>query len=155
MSYFERWHRHFGEAIGALTAEDARRRHAAGEPYIVVIGDPREPGCIIEINRTFYGVSFFDVRKREYLLYNFEQVDGERLFLKEAIHREYSSDEVSRPSAATAYRFKPDGSVTIESSSGAFNRAEVEQSQTDVSRNWEEAPEFGRYDGLIRKERTV
>lgn len=66
---------------------------------------------MLEVNKGFYGVSFFDEKKREYLLYNFEEVEG-RLFLKEAIHRDYAGDSV-KPSAATAYRFKIDGSVTI------------------------------------------
>lgn len=153
MSYFERWHRHYAEAAGALTNEDARRRHAAGEPYAVVIGDVRAPDAIIEVNRGFYGVSFMDHRQREYLLYNFALVDDGRLFLKEAIHREFAEDE-ARTKEATAYRFKPDGSVAIEKSSGAFNRSEMTESRTDVSSNWEEVPEFGGYERLLRKERT-
>ena len=153
MSYFERWHRYYAEAAGALTDEDARRRHVAGEPYVVVIGDVRTPDAIIEVNRGFYGVSFLDHRQREYLLYNFALVENRRLFMKEAIYREFAGDEV-RPKDATAYRFKPDGSVAIEKSSGAFNRSEITESQTDVSSNWEELPEFGEYERLIRKERT-
>jgi hypothetical protein len=153
MSYFERWHRHYAEAAGALTDEEARRRDKAGEPYVVVIGNAKTPDVIIEVNRGFYGVSFLDHRQREYLLYNFALLADERLFLKEAIHREFVGDE-AKPRDATAYRFKPDGSVAIEKSNGMFNRSEVTVGQTDVSSNWEAVPEFGRYDRLIRKERT-
>ena len=151
--FFERWHRHYAEAAEPLPEAEARQRQEAGEPYVVVIGDEQAPFGIIEINRGFYGVSFLDDRKREYLLYNFEQVDDQRLFLKEAILREYAG-EAAKPSAATAYRFQPDGTVTIESSSGAFNRSEVRETLTDVRTNWEDVPVFGSYDRLMRPERA-
>jgi hypothetical protein len=156
VEYFEGWHRHYAEAIGALTESEARSRDASGEPYVVVVGDRASPSCFIEVNRAlrFFGISFLDRRKHEYLLYTFEQIEPDRLFLKEAIYREYD-DDTPRVKSGTVYRFQTDGRMMIESSSGTFRRSEVREARVDVTPNWETVPSFGSYEGLVKREREL
>jgi hypothetical protein len=153
-TYFERWHRQNHEGIGPLDENEARERDATGAPFVVLIGDPEEPVNFIEMNRGFFGVSFLDREKREYLIYNFEVLDGNRLFLKEVIYREYDG-ETPRVTSATAHRFETDGRIVVESSKGTFDRAELRESRGDVRTNWEKKPPFGSYEKLIKKERTL
>ena len=150
--YYERWHRYAKEPVGPLTEGAARTLHADGEPYTVVVGDPVRPSCFVEVASDFYGVSFLDDHGREYLMYTFEEAEQERVFLKEATHREYAGDS-SSVAKGTVYRFWPDGRVMIERSEPPFQRAQVSESHADVSRNWERKPEFGQYEQLISKDR--
>lgn len=150
--YFEGWHRHYREAVGPLGEEQARARYEIGKEYAAVIGDPAQPSCFLEIRADVVGVSFLDELKREYLVHTFEEVEPGRLFLKEAIYREFGDDsEVSR---GATYRFSPDGTASIESASRPFNRSTLKETKTDVSSNWEGKPDFGNYGSLIRKERV-
>lgn len=152
MYYCERWHRHYKEMILPLTAEEARRRDKDKDLYTVVVGEADAPYCFIEINLGMYGVSFLDEHKREYMAYTFDEIEEDRLFLKEAVYRDYqgNSNEVVR---ATAYRFSPDGRVSVEKTEAPFRQAGVTEGQADVSGNWEPKPHFGDYAALIRKDR--
>lgn len=154
VTYWERWHRHAREPVVPLDSAQARRLDQEGNAYTVVLGEPQHPSCFIEVNRDCYGVSFLDDRKREHLMYTFEEVEPNKLFLKEAIYRDFddSTDAILR---GTVYRFSTNGHVSIERSEPPFHRATVTESQVEVSRNWEPKPVFGQYAGLVRKERNV
>jgi len=152
LSYYERWHRYAKEPVGLLTEEAARKLDAAAEPYTVVIGGPDRPYGFIEVSGDCYGVSFLDERGREYLMYTFEESGNGRVFLKEATHRDYEGDS-DTVSKATIYRFWTDGRVMIERAEQPFKQTNVSESRTDVSRNWETKPTFGRYDQLLGKDR--
>lgn len=152
VTYYEGWYRHAKEAVGPLTVDEAKRLDSAGEPYAVVLGDPKQPHSFIEVSGGCYGVSFLDNLRREHLMYTFEDVGGGKLFLKEAVHRDFEadSDMVAR---ATISRFSPDGRVQIEKGEKPFRQALMTERQTDVGRNWEPKPAFGLFDGLVRKDR--
>lgn len=152
VAYYERWHRYAKEAVGPLSIDEAKRLEAAGEPHTVIIGDPEHPRCFIEVSEGCYGVSFLDDRKREHLMYTFEDTGDGKLFLKEALNREFegSTDEVAR---GTTYRFSADGRVQIEKAERPFKQATRTETQADVSKNWEPKPSFGEYSRLVRKDR--
>jgi len=151
VTYCERWFRHRKEAVGLLTPESARRLHDAGQPYTVLLGDPQRPRRFIEVGGGFYGVSFLDDDLREYLVYTFDELEKDRLFLKEAIHRNFEKDS-DEPGEVTIYRFSPGGRVQIERSENALGGTRTE-GETDVSKNWEPKPVFGRYEALTREDR--
>jgi len=152
VSYCEGWFRHFKKISGLLSEEEAKNREKNGEVYTVIIGDHENPFCFIEINKGFYGVSFLDDYKREFLSYNFDEQENGLLFLKEAINTEFegNSDNMLKN---TAYWFTPDGNVKIGESKPPFQKVEVIEKKADVSRNWEKKPEFGKYENLIKKDR--
>ncbi len=152
VAYYEGWHRYAKEAVGPLSAEEAKRLETTGEPYTVVVGDPQQPHCFIEVSERCYGVSFLDDLKREHLMYTFEDTGDGKLFLKEALNRDFEggTDEVAR---GTTYRFSADGRVQIEKAEKPFRQATVTETQADVSKNWEPKPNFGDYSRLIRKDR--
>jgi len=152
MNFCERWFRQKKMIIGPMNIEKAKKLDQKGKPYTVIIGSSENPEFFIEVNKGFYGVSFLDDLKREYLLYNFEEITEGMLFLKEAIHREFDGKK-DPVISGTVYRFSPDGTVKIEKSKAPFEKAEMFEKKTDVSKNWEKKPEFGKYENLIKKER--
>ncbi len=152
VSYCEGWHRHFKEVIHPLSADDAKRLDQGRQPYAVIVGDPSQPYCFIEVSEGCFGVGFLDEKKREYLRYTFEEVGSEKVFLKEATSREYEgdSDEVV---GGKVYRFSTDGAVSIERSEKPLTQATITDSRADVAKNWEPKPAFGDYARLIVKDR--
>jgi hypothetical protein len=152
VAYYEGWFRHAKKAVGPLRTDEAQRLDSTGEPYAVVIGDQDQPECFIEVSRGTYGVSFLDPLKREHLMYTFEDAGDGRVFLKEAVYREFDgeSDTVAK---ATIYRFSRDGHVQVEKGEKPFRKAAVSDGAADVSRNWEPKPVFGEYRQIIRRER--
>ncbi|MHB0972434.1 MAG: hypothetical protein ACYC7A_22385 [Thermoanaerobaculia bacterium] len=154
VNYFQIWHRQLRQAIEPLTPREAETRDKTGKPYVAVIGSEDHPDCFIEISRGFYGVSFLDPYRREYLMYSFEEIEPGKLFLREAIFREYDSD-ASKPLSASAYRFQPDGVVQVETGANPFNQAVRSSAIMDVSNNWEQKPSFGEYASIVQKERLL
>ena len=151
--YFDGWHRYYREPVGPLTEQEAKYRASKGIGYCVVVrrGDPSFQS-FIEVNEGYLGVNFLDEEKRVYLTYGFEEVDDDRLFLKQAIFSEFrgTSDE---PQRTTAYYFDKSGSIAIERSETPFEESTVQEGHCDVTDNWESKPQFGVYDALLRQER--
>jgi len=152
ITFCERWFRRKKRIIGPIKVEDALKLEKEGNPYTVIIGNPQHPDCFIEINSGSYGVSFLDEFKRDYFRYTFKEESNGMLFLYETIFREYNGESDSILTG-TIYWFSPDGKVKIEKSKAPFKKAELIEKETDVSKNWEKKPEFGKYDNLIKKER--
>ncbi len=136
-----------------MTEAVARSLDRAGSPYTVIIGKRESPFAFIERSSEFYGVNFLDERTRVYLTYSFEEVQPGRLFLKEAIFHEFADDQ-DEPSKSTAYWFHTDGQVVIETVEYPGRKASRVEKRVDVERNWSKKPEFGRYEELIKAERT-
>lgn len=152
VTYFQTWHRHLREGVDALTQDEAKARDEAGYGYVAVIGNPEHPVSFIEIHDGFYGVSFLDADRREYLMYSFEELEPGKVFLREAIFREYEGDS-AKAARASAYRFDPSGTMSIESGAQPFQQVTVKEREADISRNWERKPRFGEYADIVRKER--
>lgn len=151
--YFDGWHRHYRDPVGQLTEKEAKDRASTGAGYCVVVrGEDSLYQSFIEVNEGYFSVNFLDEEKRVYLTYGFEEVDSDRLFLKQAIFSEFrgTNDE---PQRTTAYYFNRSGSITIERNEAPFEKSTVEDGHCDVSNNWESKPPFGIYDALLQQER--
>ncbi len=85
-------------------------------------------------------------------MYTFEDVGDGRVFLKEAVYREFEGDS-DTVTKATIYRFSPEGRVQLERGEKPFPGNRWSDGQSDVSRNWEPKPIFGDYRRIIRKDR--
>ena len=152
LSFCERWFRHQKKMIKPLKEKKARQLDASGKPYTIVIGDPDQPYCFIERNKLYYGVHFFDQLKRVYLIYSFDEAGENKLFLNEAIYHSYDGDN-DEVLEGTIYWFSPNGKVTIEKVEYPSNKARRIEKTIDVSKNWEDIPEFGHYENLLEIER--
>jgi hypothetical protein len=152
--YFGGWHRYYREATEPLTEREARERHLKGEAYCVVVHEA-EVGAtaFLEVTRDYFSVNFLDAKRRVYLTYGFEDVGGNRLFLKQAIHSEFAADD-DQSVIGTSYYFRENGVVAIERTTHV-QTAELTEGSCDVSANWEVRPKFGEYGSLLRKERLT
>jgi len=153
-SYCKKWSRWEKKPIQPWDAVKAGRAHKNGKLYTVLMGEPQKPTCFLEVRLEvgFVGVSFLDDNLREYLCYNFKNIEDGKMFLTMATHREYvgDSDDVC---GATLYYFKPNGEVITEVANLLDNTTKEAKQILDVSRNWEPVPAFGSYEGITRKER--
>lgn len=133
---------------------DARIAHEGRQPYTAILGPPESPKNFVELNGDYVGVGFLDERRREFLSYQFQERRPGKLFLTMATHRDFEdgSDEVS---SATTYYFQEDDSVTIERTDTRARTRLRSESKADIRGNWEDYPEFGRYEGVARAERDL
>ena len=130
------------------------KKHEAGEPYTVLIDSESTPSCFINIMRNsgWISVSFLDEHLREYLIYNFQILDMETLFLSMAIYREFN-DDTDLVINGTTFHFKEDGHTIIIEDDISNKTSERSETYSDVAGNYEQFPAFGEYDHLNRKER--
>lgn len=152
--YCNGWFRAKKKITKLWDIKDAEKAHGARQVYYVVVTDREMPYCFIEINNSAMYVGFLDGFKREYLGYAFEEKESGRLFLTEAIYWEYEANTDERKEK-TKYFFTPGGSLQVHKINSKTNEGEIltAKSSVDVAGNWEDYPEFGKYEGLIRKER--
>lgn len=130
----------------------ARIAHEQRLPYVAVVGSAGSIKCFIEANNDYIGVGFLDNAMREFLSYQFQEIEPGRLFLTMATHREFDGD-MDRVKSGTTYYFKPNGNVTVETEDFATSQLSTKELQTDVSGNWEAYPVFGNYHSLVRVDR--
>lgn len=135
------------------TEDKARQCHISGALYTVLVGSIERPTCFLEVKNDFVGVGFLDGHLREFVSYSFQEKAPDMLFLSMATHREFvgNTDKVDNGST---YYFKEDGSLTISRSYFNPHRQEKATGTADVRGNYSAKPEFGRYDDLIRLERS-
>lgn len=134
------------------TEEQARKAHKERRQYTVLVNDAERPYAVIEVSGDFVGVTFFDDLLRESLSYQFQETEPGKLFLSMATYREFPSD-TNNASSGTSYIFKQNGDVSIRKQSISSKSIEESKSTADVSGNYEQYPEFGQYEGLLRTER--
>ena len=70
----------------------ARIAHEQRQPYVAVVENDEGILCFIEANYDYIGVGFFDNASREFLSYQFQEVEPGRLFLTMATHREFDGE---------------------------------------------------------------
>ncbi|WLI06914.1 lytic transglycosylase [Pseudomonas sp. FP597] len=152
--YCNNWFRLKRIAIGPMNEQAARAKHLAGKSYVALIGSDSQPSCFVEmlIDKKMVGVGFLDDKGREYLTYQFKYIDAEKLFLTMATHREYYGDE-DKVVSGTSYIFKENGELIIRRE--GFNPHNLEKSKStfDPVGNYENAPEFGKYSGVVKLNR--
>lgn len=142
-----------------LLIEAAKHAHDNKLVYYVTIFENGNPYCHLEINKVFYRVNFLDEHLRKYMSYdftdNFKEINPDKLFLSQIMYWEFENN-TDKMVKITDYIFKADGSFHItERDLIANEQIDSEaKAKIDVTANWEDYPEFGKYDNLIKKERV-
>ncbi len=150
--YCKYWSRNERLPIQVWNLEKARKAHEDRSLYTVVIGDNEHPKCFIELAKGFAVVSFLDNFFREYLVYQFKEVETNKLFLVMALHRDYV-DDTPELLKATTYNFSQDGLINIRKRCFNTDNLEVSSIKSEVFSNYENYPEFGDYDSISKPER--
>lgn len=130
----------------------ARTAHEQRKPYVAVLENSGGIHCFIEANNDYIGAGFLDSTLREFLSYQFQEVEPGRLFLTMATHREFDG-ETDQVKFGTTYHFKPNGSVTIETEDFVTTNLATKEMEVEVNGNWETYPNFGDYRSLTRIDR--
>ena len=156
INYHTGWHRYLKEPLEELDPAKARARQKSDNPIVAVIYDDNEdPIAFIEINLGLYGVSFLDKLRREYLQYDFVDCENGKVFMEEAIWREFDG-ESDTAKCTTRYSFKTDGTLSIFKSDNTSNYEEVlSKKNVNISANWDRTPNFGQYENILKKERVA
>ena len=104
---------------------------------------------VIGINENSLTVRFYNGNQENYLLYGFVK-KGDKLFLNATYHYLYNNGvEVEM----TLFNFKETGELFMERRSKASGEVEQREAVVDVTCNWEDIPQFGEYQGVIKVER--
>lgn len=154
---FGGWFQHGKQVVGIQPIKKLQNLHGK-KPYSIVVGENKEhPFCFLEVGVTRILVGFIDENKREYLSYDWIRESNGKLFLNTGAYFEYGvnkhgDDEIS---VLTEYVFTVEGQLKIITSDNRTNQREVltAKNKVDVSGLWEDYPEFGCYDNLIKIER--
>ncbi|MBN2991227.1 lytic transglycosylase [Pseudomonas cedrina subsp. fulgida] len=146
--YSKFWFRAKRCAIEPINESTARAKHQAGKSYTALIGSEATPFCFVEmlIDKGMVGVGFLDDEGHEYLTYQFNYLDESQLFLSMATHREFEGDKVS---LGITYIFGRQGDLVIRRERMSLYTVEEAQSTFEPAGNYEVAPKFGDYSGVI------
>lgn len=141
--------------------EAAKYAHDHEKIYFITVFEKDAPYCYLEINKGFYRVNFLDELLRLYLSYdfygrNYDETYGNKLFLGKATFWEFDG-ATDKKVKITDYMFSTDESLTIIERNQLTNEQidSKARNKINVAANWEDYPEFGKYDSLIRKERDL
>lgn len=147
---------------GKITGEEvARENHKAGLMYCVTILDDDDvPYCALDIvhENEFIGVNFLDNVGREYLSYHFREIDPmKRLFLEEVWYTFYPNSEAKDGNYRLHFVFDQDGNAAYRKYDDLEHKAYDYETKEplDVSGLYEDYPEFGHYDEIIKLERNI
>lgn len=147
------WFRGKKRPIDVWSEDLARDAHMSGQHYTVLVDSIENPSCFLEITKSAVGVSFLDDRLREFLSYDFQEIEPGKLFLSVATYREFEG-ETDQVANGTSYTFTRGGAAVTEREFFNPHRIESATSSTDVSGNYSLMPAFGEYDDLMRMERN-
>jgi hypothetical protein len=150
--YGYKWFRAMKRLTETWDENRARSCHENRQLYVAVVEKDASPSCFVEIKNDYIGVGFLDGSLREYLSYQFQEIESGRMFLTMATRRKFE-DGSDKVKSGTTYFFKQDGNVTIKSEDFLANTRSVKETQADVSGNWEPYPVFGQYHSIIRENR--
>ena len=155
--YTKGWFRHQKRCLQEFSKEEALNLYNKKQPFSVIITEKNDkPFCFINFNNKFIYVGFLDEQNREYLGYAFWEYQDNRIFLKEAQYWEYD-EETDKKLASTRYRFTPEGEFGIENKNNETREVvrRYAENKIDVSVLWENYPEFGKYDNMLKIEREI
>jgi len=99
------WFRGQNRPTEVWTEEQARDKHNKGQFYTVLLESAASPSCFLEIAEKIVGVGFLDRYLREYLSYDFQEIEPGKFFLTMATHREYEGD-TDKVTKGISYIFK-------------------------------------------------
>ncbi|GAU70708.1 Syd protein [Streptomyces sp. NBRC 110611] len=162
--YCQRWNNRFNKPIKPLSAEEARQRHEAGEPYAVASFDEAhgraDRSAEIALRSGHVRVFFYDDLSRVEMTYTFAPQD-ELLFLSEIVTYDYG-DTVEYRGMSQCQRmekdeFRPDGtgdhSVEEEVTGERYTEELTLIPGRTLDDLWERVPQFGTYDSITRGSR--
>jgi hypothetical protein len=151
VTYCERWDPERRAIGGPLPIAEARSRHAASEPYAVLLGAPERPRALLEVAGQLDTLTAwcFDRQLRRTFLFEFRMLElGRMALLRMAEWRYADADrpEFDPTSPRTVTTFGSDGDPVAESSgpSGLAFRALTHDDR------WAKVPRFGRWSPLAR-----
>lgn len=136
--------------VGIYKVEEAYKRHTNGEPYSVVITENNVVKYVLDILKNCVIVRFMNEKILPYLIYEFQVVDKEDIFLKTASYYEYNTEKKEE---SIIFNFKKNGKIVIERRNFKTNEVEEKEITDDVNGNWDKYPGFGEYDMLLKEER--
>lgn len=174
VSYCVSWFWAKRKTNNPISEVEARRRHEKREEYTVVVGGFENPSAVILLARGLVAIKHPDVLLRQPLVYHYEELAPNRLFLAMAIRRVYCPAtgemvarlaegrnqprypwgqflaEIDTVIEGTSLIFEPDGSVLkqYEHFTDPYDYRDARFSwNTDGL--WAPYPEFGEYDHLL------
>lgn len=92
MTFGKSWFRGRKRLTEVWDSDRARNAHEQRAHYAVLLDYLPSQKCFVEIANGFVVVGFLDEKLREYMNYQFHEVQSGRLFLTMAIHRVFSGD---------------------------------------------------------------
>lgn len=154
ITYAKRWFRGKKRVTEPWDEARARKAHERKETYVATVYRDEDLYCFLEIAKGSVCVGILDELKREYLTYTFQLFQPGKLFLSSARQRTFE-EETDNVLHSTIFYFKQEGSVTVAEYNGRTKEGSSKESvdKIDLSKNWEDYPDFGEYDSLIRLER--
>ncbi|MEU0744006.1 hypothetical protein [Streptomyces sp. NPDC006134] len=163
--YCQRWNNRFDKPIKQITAEEAERRHRAGEPYAVApqTGDSARADRSIELalRSGHVRVYFYDEYGRVSFLYIFSP-RGEKLFLGGIVSYDYGEAAeylgMSQSVRVQKDEYWPEGTglrtVQDERTGESFQQELFLAEGQSFDDYWEQVPAFGDYASIARAERS-
>jgi hypothetical protein len=136
------------------SVEQAEAAHASRQKYTVIAGDISKPFAFIRFYGKGAGVSFLDDLLRVCVVYSFDELEPERLFLTMATTRKFdgATDKVV---SGDNYMFRPGEPVVIWEDDVVRRTRKESKRIADSALNWEKYPAFGQYDSLLRFNRDI
>jgi hypothetical protein len=151
VEYYDKWSWPEGRGINPIMADDAKNRHAGGQPYVAVFV---ENGIkrVISFIGSWVSIDIVDNIGRIYLQYNFKKSKEFGLFLTLARHTEFTNDD-KQPFRMVTFSFKENGTLLIEDRNLETGDVREKESRYDIDSNKEPYPAFGIYSSIGRLER--
>lgn len=154
-SYTSGWFRAKRRPGKEVPREVAKKDFELKRLYSAVIKDNGIYYCFIQHSNDFFYVGFLDSIQREYLKFLFRNSkEGSKFFLKEVQYWEYEG-ETDKKIQTDIYEFTENGDITIHKVNVQTREGTQFTSVEpfDIRGFYEDFPEFGEYDKLIRKDR--
>jgi hypothetical protein len=150
ITYGKSWFRAKQRITEVWDERRAREAHLSKQPYAAYF-NTEECRYFVEMNGNSAAVGMLDLFGREYISYQFQEKELQRLFLTMAVHREFQ-DDTHVVLRGTILVFKPDGQVILEQEDFAKHTKLTGPAENaiDVSQNWEPYPSFGDYSSIAR-----
>ena len=145
--YGERWWIEKNRMVKEIAESEARAIHESNGCYCMALLENSQVKYVIDFSTKHVLVRFFD--NGLYLSYDFVKTQG-KLFLKAAFY--YKRDE-GKVTERKTYNFSENGYLYMIKQNFILDETQEGENIVDVSSNWEEMPEFGYYDNLIKIER--
>jgi hypothetical protein len=150
VAYGESWDPQRRVLVGPLEVADASSRHAAGEPYAVLLGAPGRPRVLIEVEGRKDEVTgwCFDERLRRAFLFEFRTfVPGRMVLIRMAEWRYADAErpEFDRTSPRCLTTFGEGGAPVAQAMDAPATAFRALQAYD----RWIDVPRFGRWKPLV------